>query len=649
MDSSLIQLILQRLIPVETALLVAAGFMYFRKCGNTFAESVAYAIMAVMMLLSFLFQISLLSGLRHISTAGEVLACVIAVILIIRYRYDIYRNRDILLDIFQQHRVLLSLFFLACLYLLAQSLLIPPVPDQWEGLARIGLCGRIGGPPGHPVEAKGLIPPNGLILPYMMLRFHTGAGAGVFGFLAYLSIVFSTYALSRRYAWPRTALAVSLIVAGMSRLVLHAATPGFELVPAAAALFSLLALNRTIETPNMRDFSMLLLGMAFALSDNIPSIIFPAVTLALSTVLMVRRHGFEVFLFLAGRNKTATAVLALPLLVFLQIPLLWAGFDWPCLNVNYTDNIYGLPGAIANIIKYAISSAHFTLPAEQFCRWAAHFSLVGFFERICRILIAPLGKSVGGVPFSIAWKPDASLSWFGPLAFLIIVPSVFLALLRGHRRIKAVSVGLVSYIILIALLSGWSIENVRFFTIFFTCAGFCSAFLLPPWRLTEKGAVVLQTISLILLFYAAFFNVNKPLIRFSGATPGSSTRFAISDFKQMIRKGFANGVWGTIGLKPWDMAPADMRLLDTIPRNSDVGVIGDSYGILYPYMMSRPDLRFFPVDPELTKTPKKPAWDYLLDLGPESKYGKDPQTARQNGNTDFYPVLITPSNIEGSN
>ena len=44
--------------------------------------------------------------------------------------------------------------------------------------------------------------------------------------------------------------------------------------------------------------------------------------------------------------------------------------------------------------------------------------------------------------------------------------------------------------------------NVRYFTIFFVCAGFTTAFLLPPWRMTRRRRRFLQLGAMALIVYA---------------------------------------------------------------------------------------------------------------------------------------------------
>ncbi len=146
--------------------------------------------------------------------------------------------------------------------------------------------------------------------------------------------------------------------------------------------------------------------------------------------------------------------------------------------------------------------------------WALGFSFNGLLMKTYNIFFAPLfGTNGAAVPFVFTWMPNGRLSWFGPFGFLFVIPSIIMAIFRGHRRLKAISVALAGYVYIIALVIAWRPGNAQFFTIVFTCGGFCVSFLLPPWRFTTAGKKCLQVISILLLIYVCLFNVDKPLFQ----------------------------------------------------------------------------------------------------------------------------------------
>ena len=219
------------------------GFALFRRWGNSVSESYAYALITPLMLLSALFQLVFIAGTPHLAAAAEILLTLLAVIVI-------YRLRAILVESLRAGRAFIAANPIGSicaavlgLYLLLSAFVLPPESTHWPGLSTVLYLQNSGSvlaalSPGHPAAAAGPLPPlNATILSHLFLRFNTDFGLGLFGFMAYLSIGFTSYALARRYAWPPSAFTVALMVVAMPRIVLLATTPGLELLPAAAALF----------------------------------------------------------------------------------------------------------------------------------------------------------------------------------------------------------------------------------------------------------------------------------------------------------------------------------------------------------------------------------------------------------------------------
>ncbi len=107
-----------------------AAFFLFRKRGNTFAESASYAIITVFMLLSFIHQVSFISGFYIISTGGEAFFLMVSVLLIFKHRSQI-------LDIFNTLKSFgsanpISFTFLGlCLFYMAIHAILP-VPKEFQ-------------------------------------------------------------------------------------------------------------------------------------------------------------------------------------------------------------------------------------------------------------------------------------------------------------------------------------------------------------------------------------------------------------------------------------------------------------------------------------------------------------------------------------
>jgi len=475
----------------EMAGLVLAGFLFFQSRGNSLAEAAAYALFLPLMALSFSYRIALVTGWLWLAPTMEAGMIALAGYGIFRFRSQLRALSREIINFAKIHPLATAVLMVGWL-LLANKALIADAAFQCrhEPLSLVG--------PGNPD-----------LLCYFWNRFSENHGYGLFGFMAYLTIGFATYALARRYAWPPTAITVTLIVASMPRLVYLVTATGTEILSAAAAVFSVLAVYRTIEQPNTRDLSLLLWGILFGISDQTLSIVFPIIMVPLGLLLMYRRHGFQSWWAIVKRLRFKMVFVLVPALIFSQLPWLvkrFVGgttgvilphFETPPLNPD------GIKGTLANLDRYLLESVHLTQPVERASQWVFSLSPMTGLQRVHDGPMTALFGNQGAVePFKIAWAAGTELSWFGPFAFFLILPAILYAVFRAPRRLKAVAVSLLGYFYLMTLIPAWMPGNARLFTIFFATGGFFVAFLLPPWRLSRRQRSLLQMLNSVLFFYA---------------------------------------------------------------------------------------------------------------------------------------------------
>jgi hypothetical protein len=319
------------------------------------------------------------------------------------------------------------------------------------------------------------------------------------GALSYLAIGCSTYALSRRYAWPPTAVTVTMVVLSMPRLVRIAITAGPEIMGAAISLFCLLALFRAVEQPSLQDILLLWLGICFGVEIGPMGLSFSAIMLLLALLVLVRRHGMQLWWnHLRGRWMVLPVVCIATALV-IGAQLTSVANDGGHALVFNPD---GIQGSLANLWRYFLASAHFCQPVDLLVNLLFGFSLTGLINQMYAstgwVMFGDIGAQA---PFMVNWEPGNKWIWFGPLAFLLVWPAVVYALRKGPRRLKAVALALTGYLYLATLIPAWSPGNVQFLTRFFVCAGFMIAFLLPPWRFSRKGKLGIELISIFLMIY----------------------------------------------------------------------------------------------------------------------------------------------------
>ncbi len=507
---------------LELILWTAAFHTVFFHKGNSFAESASYALISTLMLFSFIFQISFMLGFPELSLFIEFIVTVSAIGAMVKLRF--YFRRFLEVVRFIGSRQPLSFFALCLVFSYLAFLASSTLPEAgyreiFDKLNYFRQYGTFFLSPETP--GSGALPPlNTIILSHLFLRAGSAAGTGLIGFLAYLSAGFSTYALSRRYAWPDTAFTVTFITLSLTRLVFLSTTPGMEIVPAAVSLFCILAVYRTLEQPHIRDMMILFLGIAFSVSTTFLCFAFPVILTVLVCVLFIRRHGKLTWSSLLVNHWKVSSAAVIPLVVFSQLWLFgfnffeYGGWLGACQVWKMPPEGNVLLGAVANLIRYLFESLQLTWPLDMIFGWVFGFSFNDLLLKFYNFVFLPLfGKSGAAVSFVFTWAPSGQLSWFGPFGILFVIPAVVISIFRAHRRLKAIAIALAGYVYIVTLVVAWKPGNAEFFTILFTCGGFCVSFLLPPWRFTTLGKKILRVVSILLLVYVCVFNSNKPLLR----------------------------------------------------------------------------------------------------------------------------------------
>ncbi|MFO8085451.1 MAG: hypothetical protein R6U27_14160 [Desulfobacterales bacterium] len=506
----------------ELFLWIAAFHLFFFHKGHSFAESASYALISTLMSFSFIFQFSFIIGIPAASFFFEAIMTVVAVVIIFNLRACFKSFAEIFRFVIARQALAFFALFLVFGYLAFVACSTVPEMGYQNLFNKIKFFEQ------HKTfflqadlsAREPLFPMNTAIISHLFLRANSHVGTGLIGFLAYLSVGFSTYALSRRYAWPDTAFTVTFITLSLTRLVFLSTTPGMEIVPAAGSLFCILAIYRSLEQPDILDLILLFLGILFSISAKNMVLAFPVILIILVCLLFIRRHGTVTWRSLLINHWKISLSAVIPLLVFSQAWLFayniieyggWLGAN-QVSNIPTEGNV--LLGAVANLVRYLFESLQLTWPLDILFSWTFDFSFNGLLFKTYNVIFLPLFATNGAaIPFVFSWAPSGQLSWFGPFGILFVVPAVIVSIFRAHRRLKAIAIALAGYVYIVTLVVAWKPGNAEFFTIVFTCGGFCVSFLLPPWRFTTSGKKFLQVISILLLLYVCIFNANRPLLR----------------------------------------------------------------------------------------------------------------------------------------
>lgn len=498
----------------ETMFFVMAGFAWLQSKGYTLAEAYAGAVVTVFVFLSLTHQCSLLVGSPWPGAIIE--GSVLAVVLlgVRRWLPQVRTGLESLRGMFRREILPGWIILTAgCLMLGVvvfgdpQMAFLPtdPIPPEL-------LLDGYGGGQGL-MARKGPIPVlNAPALFFHTARFGLAARACGFGLLAYMAIGCCAYALARRYAWPTMALTVALLVLSMPRLVWLGLWPTSELIGATAVAFSLVLIYRLLEQHQPGDLRLFFVSILFSIDSNAMRIALVPVMVLLLLVVMIRRHGWLMFREMVAAKPLTGAMVLVPVLGLAQVPVgLWnLAHGHPLLGPGVVVDNGGIVEAGANLVRYLFASVDATEPIQKMLNWLLGVDLNRLLAAVYNALILPVFTGAGvRAPFAPLFSGSGQMA-FGPFASLLVLPAMVHALLRGPRRLKALSLAWVGYLYVAALVANWHPANLAVLTPLFAASGFVIAFSLPPWRLRRRGMRLLQIDFALLLFWA--------IVRVAGGT-----------------------------------------------------------------------------------------------------------------------------------
>ena len=594
----------------ELIILCLGGWLFFVKRNHTYSEAAACGIISAFMLLAGIYQAALLLGTTSVAHWAEWFVFTAAILFIIKHRNQVRSGLKASLATLYRFPMAGAGLAIGLGYLSLQGFLIPVDNGHWEPLARLMTMQRQGtfvanasalAATSSPLLA---LPENQVALTSLFLKNHTDLGLGLLGIGAFATIAFATYALSRRYAWPPTAMTVTLIAISCPRFVFASTGPGLTLIPAAVAIVGLLTIYRLVESPNALDLGMLALTICFLIGDQVLWLAFPCVMLLLSLVLLFRRHGGRTWLNRISQHRLEAVIVGLAALFFSRLWIFpYNGFHsgiWesPGRMATMQFNADGIQGTAANLFRYLLQSIDITAPIDAALYWMTRISVSTGLQEFYTAVIYPVFDDLGAAePFRLSFHATEYLAWFGPLCFLLLPIATVYGLRYAPRRLKAVLVALVGYVFLIALIAAWQPVNVRYITVVIACSIFCIALFLPPWRLTRGTRRLLRWSSFTLFFYAALFNADRPALDFScGSGRPDHTSAAPSLTDSLIKEPAANGIWikSAWGRNRWLGAERlfgdrrTERIAEIVGRNDSLVIVYREPAAAFPFLLHYP-------------------------------------------------------------
>ncbi len=606
------------IILIEILIFCLGGIFLTFHIEEKLSESISKGIFISILIFSFIFQLSFILGHPNFSFILEGITLFFCLFIIRKNLSKLRQISTIIHKFIQQYKIISLIVTTVWTYLALQAILIPPA--NWDSmtynLARVLLFQQEKSIFLTQVstERQAVFPIGSDILHHAFLRFYTDYGIGIFSFLAYLSIAFGTYALARRYTSRKYSLITTLIIISLPELVLQSTSTKNDIFTAATAIFCLILFHRIITNINVKDLLLLPIAISFGFSCKTTFIAFAFPFICCFLLLVLKKYSFSYLFNIIKKNKLKFSLILLPISIFFPILTYlhshfyfgtWAGTVGMVETLQHSD---GLKGALANLVRYLFQSMDF-LELSNLIPINEEENISQILLKVYNIIFDPLfgqngaiGKNGAQQPlFSINFSTDEDLSWFGPLGFFIVIPSIFYCLIKGNLFLSGLALNLLIYSFIVSYKIVWLPWNCRFFTLFFASSGVLVAYVLQQLKLKHIILKLITLLSIFILIYTASFNIDKPLNSIWSQTKFGTNRTYYADIVDY---------------------PNVKIISQVIPNNSEVALVTNWHTYIYYYLLYNSNIRiipFFEGDPNLVQNLSK--FDYIFYL--DSPYNPD--------------------------
>ncbi len=596
------------------------GSLFVYNSSRRVSEALSLGIILALILFSTIFQVAFLLEIPNFAFALEALFSILILRLALTKKAEIKLIISTVKNFFFQHKVICSIIFICWVYLFFLATIIPP--SNWDSmtyhLSRVLLF----------QEENSLLLDNVTtprqamfvmgadILTHAFLRFYSDYGVGLFSFLAYISIGLGTYALSRNFASINISLLTTIIIIGMPELCFQATSTKNDIFTGAAAIFCFQVAYRFLQVLNIQDLSLLILGASFGSSAKSTFLVFLLPFSICLLYLILTKYKVVDILNLLKTNWLYFIILIFPSLIMSQFWLYFHNIATQSDATGLSKNNFVKPsrmkGMFANLVRYVFQSFHL-FPFDYIAKGRLNINFDNYLENLYKLIFEPYfgnikmgyahGKPYG---FSIRLFPHEDYSWYGISGFFLVFPSLFISLIKGNNFLRATSISLISFMLIVCYLVLWTPWNNRYFNLFFTASGVCIAFFLTLIINQKRNSLLqksLLLLSIFILISSCVLNSSKPLGGLS-----------ITEF-------FKPNIWLKTNFGQERLYYAQKYYNDDrittfktlVPAQSKVALIGGKNSWIYHFYLTNPNIKFEPIT--LTNFKENyTAYDYLLCL-----------------------------------
>ena len=297
---------MDNLLPVavllELILALITIFIVWKYYQHTTSDSVSYAIIVFMSLYSAAINLFLFCKVNHLFYIFDLIVIVVSLFIILYFKKLFLTTSNQIIEFIVEYKKLLFPFLIIYIYLLFQSLLLPPC--SWDSmvyyLPRIIMMQKEGS-----IILNNFNPPNqhnfflGFdVLHYLILRFYSDWFLGFFSFLCYTVIITSTYSLVKKaFNDIRLGVITALLIGSLMLIVLQSTSTKNDIALAALATTCFLSLYNYIKFREISNVIILIICLIFGVTIKVYFIGFTLAIILFMIVLYCKEFCQILFIF----------------------------------------------------------------------------------------------------------------------------------------------------------------------------------------------------------------------------------------------------------------------------------------------------------------------------------------------------------------
>lgn len=588
-------------------------FSILRKKNLAAGESYCYAAILMFAVFSVSIQCFFFLNIQNYYYLFDIALLTFSSVISYKSRKDLFITTKNLLIQIRSNKYPAFFLLLLLVYLFFQVLLLPPY--NWDSmtyhLARVLMFQEEGsiflknftqGP-------QAMHPWGWDILTFLFLRFYTDYCLSIFSFISYTIIVVCTYTLvNKLFKDALLSMTSTFVIASLKLLILEATTTKNDIAAAAIAIVCFLAGYCFLYSLKGLHLFIVLVSLLFGFTVKSYFAGFAIPFLLLFSIILLKKYSpKEILLPLKYilRNKT---------LMILPLGILFCLVSYWLYNLHNYGNIQGsntmlegyvnnnFLGMAANVLRYFLEILD--LPT-QYCSdmlVKIHDRILGDSKFIAILRYAPF-ILLSNHP------PREGMAWYGPLGILLIIPSLFYAIIKGKEYVRFVAFSLLGFFLALCYTIVWQSSNSRFFSLFFACSGIPVAFLLKYLIKNKYLRSSIFIISSGVILYSVIFNNQKPFITSSEIklltikTIDLDLPFMedhlFSSKKRIVFKWIDNVIdRNAYYNKQFPSNDVLTTFKNQIPPNKRLLLTGNELCWVFPFLLIRPDLHVIVASPD---------------------------------------------------